>query len=272
VASKHSRYVEIAAQLRERIVAGEWAPGSTLPRLDVLAVEYRADKNTISRAIGEVLEPEGLVWSVPRRGTIVRHGMVRPHRLRGNLVKRNVATAGPGYSFPSASGQEVWQHHITPTARPGKLDNPRIARLLKVPEGSDILLRHRVTGPETEPPFQINNSWIHPRVADVPGVAGQATGPGDWLYRIEKAGHGPLSWMEFHRARLPTKGEAAELQIPVTLPVLEIVRVGRSARDGEPVEVTEYVIPSDRVETVHELHRDESAAWPWPEDAEGGSQ
>ena len=53
----------------------------------------------------------------------------------------------------------------------------------------------------------------------------------------------------------------------VTMPVMEIVRVGRSALDGDPVEVTEYVIPSDRVETVHELHRDESAAWPWPEDA-----
>ena len=68
-----------------------------------------------------------------------------------------------------------------------------------------MLLRHRVTGPEAEPPFQINNSWIHPRVVGIPGVAG----------------HGPLSW-----------------------PVLEIVRVGRSASDGEP---------------VHELHRDESA-------------
>jgi hypothetical protein len=34
-------------------------------------------------------------------------------------------------------------------------------------------------------------------------------------------------------------------------------RVGRSALDGDPVEVTEYVIPSDRVETVHELHRGE---------------
>jgi GntR family transcriptional regulator len=97
-------------------------------------------------------------------------------------------------------------------------------------------------------------------------VAGQA-GPGDWLYRIEQAGHGPLSWMEYHRARLPTTAEAAELQIPVTMPVMEIVRVGRSALDGDPVEVTEYVIPSDRIETVHELHRDESAAWPWPEDA-----
>jgi len=267
VVTKHSRYAEIAAQIRARILAGEWEPGSTLPRLDVLASEYSADKNTMSRALSE-LESEGLVWSVPRRGTIVRHGMTRPHRMRGNLVKRNVATDGPGYSFPSASGQEVWRHHITPTAGPEKLDNPRIARLLKVPVGSEILLRHRVTGPETEPPFQINNSWVHPRVADVPGVAGQAPGPGDWLYRIEQAGHGPLSWMEYHRARMPAKSEAAELQIPITLPVLEIVRVGRSALDSEPVEVTEYVIPSDRVETVHELHRDESAGWPWPGDAE----
>jgi len=263
------RYLDIAARLRARIQAGEWPPGSNLPRMQNLAAEYGANRDTLARAIA-VLESEGLVWAVPRRGTVVRYGMVRPHRMRGNLVKRNLATGGPGYSFPSASGQEVWHHHITPTARPEKLDNPRIARMLKVPEGSEILLRHRVTGPETEPPFQINNSWIHPRVADIPGVAGQAPGPGDWLYRIEKAGHGPLSWIEFHRARLPTSGEAAELQIPVTLPVLEIVRVGRSALDGEPVEVTEYVIPSDRVETVHELHRDESAAWPWPDEPEAG--
>jgi len=186
--------------------------------------------------------------------------------MRGNLVKRNVATSGPGYSFPSASGQEVWVHHIAPTAKPEKLEDERIARLLKVAVGTEVLLRHRVTGPESEPPFQINNSWIHPRVADIPGVAGQASGPGDWLYRIEAAGHGPLSWMEYLRARMPSKAEAAELQIPMTIPVLVIVRVGRSAMDSEPVEVTEYVIPSDRVESVQALERDESASWPWPED------
>ena len=169
--------------------------------------------------------------------------------------------------MPSASGQEVWKHHITATAKPEKLGDPRIARLLKVPEGSEVLVRHRVTGPEAEPPFQVNNSWIHPRVADIPGVAVAGTGPvPDWLYHIEKAGHGPLSWMEYHRARLPTKERGGRVADPVTMPVLEIVRVGRSASDGDPVEVTEYVIPSDRVETVHELHRDESAAWPWPEE------
>lgn len=268
---RNSRYPQIAAQLRARILAGEWEPGSRLPTLDVLAAEYGADKNTVARAVNEVLEPEGLVWAVPKRGTIVRHGMARPHRLRGNLVKRNVATGGPGYSWPSASGQEVWKHHVPATAKPEKLEDPRLARFLKVEAESEVLVRHRVTGPEDEPPFQISNSWIHPRVADIPGVAVTVPGPvSDWVYRIEKAGHGPLSWMEYHRARLPSGSEAAELQIPVTMPVMEIVRVGRSALDGDPVEVTEYVIPSDRVETVHELHRDESAAWPWPEDDDRG--
>jgi len=266
VPARNSRYPEIAALLRTRILDGEWQPGSTLPTLDELAAEYGADEDTVSRAISEVLEPEGMVWAVPEHGTIVRHGLVRPHRLRGNLVKRNRATDDPGYSFPAASGQEVWKHHITPTAKPEKLTDGRIARMLGVPEGSMVLLRHRVTGPETEPPFQVGNSWIHPRVADIPGVADQSPGPGDWLYRIEQAGHGPLYWMEYHRARLPSKAEAAELQIPMTMPVLEIVRVGRSASDNQPVEVTEYVIPSDRVETVHELHREKSAAWPWPDD------
>ena len=126
-------------------------------------------------------------------------------------------------------------------------------------EGSEVMRRFRVTGPETEPPFQINDSWIHPRgAAEVPEVASQAPGPGDWLYRLEMAGHGPLSWRETHRARMPTKAEADLLQIPVTLPVLEIVRVGTSAKDGKPIEVTMYVIPSDRVEQVVVLERDET--------------
>ena len=267
---KHSRYLEIAADLRSRILTGEWEPGSLLPRLDDLAPEYGANRDTIARAVKQ-LEGENLVWAVPRRGTIIRHGMARPHRLRGDLVRRNEATDEPGYSFPSATEQEVWHHHIPPSATWETLDDERIARLLKVPAGSKILLRHRVTGPPNEPPFQINNSWIHPRVAELPGVTSQPASPGhtgppgQWLYHIEKAGHWPISWMEFHRARLPTKAEATELQIPVTLPVMEIVRVGRSGKDDQPVEVTEYVIPGDRVEQGMSLHRAENASDPWPD-------
>jgi GntR family transcriptional regulator len=47
------------------------------------------------------------------------------------------------------------------------------------------------------------------------------------------------------------------------------MRVGTSGGDGQPIEVTEYIVTSDRVETVHVLHRDESAQAPWPDGTEG---
>jgi GntR family transcriptional regulator len=142
--------------------------------------------------------------------------------------------------------------------------------MLGVPEGTACFRRHRVTGPETEPPFQISDTWIHPDIArDVPEVTATQPGPvSSWLHAIEtKGGHWPITWMETHRARLPTVEEAAELQIPLSVPVLEIARAGRSGATGKPVEVTVYVIPGDRVETVQVLQRDESAQDPWPEDA-----
>lgn len=260
-----SRYLDIAAGLRRRIVDGEWEPGTKLPRMADMAREYGVNRDTMARAIA-ILEAEGLVWAVPRRGTVVRYGLVRPRRPRGNLVKRNLVTGTPGYSFPSASGQEVWKHHMPPVAGVAKLTDTRLARMLGVPEGTEVMRRFRVTGPETEPPFQIGETWIHPRgSAAVPEVANQAPGPSEWVYLLEQAGHGPISWRETHRARMPSKEEADLLQIPVTLPILEIVRVGTSAQDNQPIEVTVYVIPADRVEQVVVLERDESAAWPWPD-------
>jgi GntR family transcriptional regulator len=180
------------------------------------------------------------------------------------LVKRNEHATG--YSFPSASSKEVWVRHGKAINAPAPLDDPRIAKLLGVKPGTEVLRRFRVTGPASEAPFQINISWIHPRVADIVADVDANPAAGEWLYRIEKAGHWPISWMEIHRARMPSKDEAALLDIPTNLPVLEIVRVGTSGSDNKPVEVTEYVVASDRVETVHVLHRDDNAQQPWPDD------
>lgn len=115
-------------------------------------------------------------------------------------------------------------------------------------------------------PFQINDSWIHPDIAkEAPQIREQDPAPGAWLYHIERAGHWPLQWIEYHRARQVTREEAAELEIPTSMWVLEIVRVGRSGKSLKPVEVTSYVIPADRIETVQVLERDESAKDPWPD-------
>jgi GntR family transcriptional regulator len=256
--------LDIASKIRERIEAGEWTPGARLPRLDDFAAEYGANRDTIARAVA-ALEAEGYVWAVQGRGIAVRYGTMRPRRPRGDLVKRNEQATG--YSFPSASSQEVWVRHGEATNAPARLDDSRIARLLGVQPGTEVLRRFRVTGPASEAPFQINISWIHPRVADVVAHVDANPAAGEWLHHIERGGHWPISWMEIHRARMPTKEEAALLEIPTGLPVLEIVRVGTSGSDGKPVEVTEYIVASDRVETVHVLHRDDSAQDPWPDDA-----
>ena len=97
MAGQVGRYLEIVTDLRTRILGGQWAPGAKLPRMADLAREYSVNRDTVARAVA-VLEAEGLLWAVPRRGTIVRHGMSRPRRPRGNLVKRNVGTDDPGYS------------------------------------------------------------------------------------------------------------------------------------------------------------------------------
>ena len=262
MAAGNSRYLDIAADLRTRVLGGEWEPGANLPRMTDLARQYGVNRDTLARAIA-ILEAEGLVWAVPRRGTMVRHGMVRLRRTRGNLVRRESVADTFVYSFPSASGQEAWKHHITPTTRLENLADSRLARLLGVSEGTKVVRRFGVTGPGTEPPFQISDTWIHPRGAtEVPEIAGHAHGSSDWIYLLELAGHGPISWKETHRARMPSKEEADLLQIPVTLPVLEIVRVGTSAKDSQPIEVTMCVIPSDRLEQVVILEREETAASP----------
>jgi DNA-binding transcriptional MocR family regulator len=65
-----------------RILSGEWEPGAGLPRMTDLARRYGVN-----------------------RGTVVRHGMSRPRRPRGNLVKRNAGTGEPGYSFTRAASR-----------------------------------------------------------------------------------------------------------------------------------------------------------------------
>ena len=167
-------------------------------------------------------------------------------------------------SFPAAMGNELWTHHIKPDARKAPIDDPRLAHMLNVPAGEMVMRRLRVTGPDGEPAFQISTTWIHPRItAEVPEVEDpQGTGPGAWIDAIEATGHGPLEWLERRRVRMPTLDEAKLLLIPAELPVWEIVRTSYSAKDEKAVDVTQVIIPGDRMEEVSRLRRDESAQWP----------
>jgi DNA-binding GntR family transcriptional regulator len=61
-------YQQVAAQLREQIASG--ALGPRLPSAMDLAEQMGVAPNTVQRAV-KVLREEGLVYSVPGRGTFV---------------------------------------------------------------------------------------------------------------------------------------------------------------------------------------------------------
>ncbi|MFE0382335.1 GntR family transcriptional regulator [Streptomyces inhibens] len=254
------RYEDVAADLRQRIHDGQYEIGGTLPRYEELTATYGVGRGVISSAIA-VLEREGLVRPVKRAGLQVLDWRRERRRIaRGQLVTRDPVR---GYVFPAASrADEPWQVH----GRPSRSYEPapaRVAELLSVDAGIPLLRRRRVTSPENESPFQLVDTWISPEgVRDAPQVAEISTGPGGYIDRLEEAGHGPISWHEYTRVRMPEREESQLLEISSELPVLELALSGVSAKTDRTIEVTIRVIPSDRVELVSELRRAKSAAWP----------
>jgi GntR family transcriptional regulator len=63
-------YLQLAGILRQRIAAGEWSRGP-LPSNRAFQQAYDVGEYVVTRAI-RLLEDEGLVFTVPRRGVYVR--------------------------------------------------------------------------------------------------------------------------------------------------------------------------------------------------------
>jgi GntR family transcriptional regulator len=62
-------YEQLAAVLRARVAAGDWSTGP-LPSVKALQDTYEVGRDTVLRAV-DMLRAEGLVFTVPRRGTYV---------------------------------------------------------------------------------------------------------------------------------------------------------------------------------------------------------
>lgn len=250
---------DLADVLRERVLSGKVPPGEKLATINDLMEEFGLARETVRSAVS-VLASEGLVRAVLRKGIVVQERVARRRIQRGLAVTRNPYY---GYVFPATTDpMEPWQTHGSPY-RSLETAPQNVADAFEVEVGSTVLRRRRVTSPEGEPPFQIADTWISPSaVMDAPQVAEPSTGPGGYLDRLEEAGHGPISWQETTRVKMPSREEADLLSISTSMPVFEITMVGTSARTHKPIEVTVKIIPGDRVELVLDLHRAESASWP----------
>lgn len=248
-------YQRIAAELRDAIASGEYPPGSTLPQITALMARYGVARQTVRDAIN-VLETEGLVQAIRRRGTVVR---ARPERHR--IVRhRAVYRDDLGYLFSSDSAN--WRE-VRPSVveyRPAPTD---IARLLGVPPGDDVLVRDRLLGDlSREERRQATTSYLPANVARGSAIELPRTGPGGIYDRLEQdLGYGPLTWAEEVSSQAATAADTAELLLPPGVPVLRVVRV-TSARSGRVVEVNDTHISAELYVLRYPLRREPSARWP----------
>jgi len=239
-------YRELAAALRDAIQAGDYPPDSTLPKQADLAERYDVNVNTVRKAVS-VLEAEGLVTPVRRRGTVVR---ARPPMKR--LGVERYAKSKWKYGLVAfaadreASGQTWKRDDQTNQVSKTKADI-EVAEALAIEPGSPVYERARLVKQDGTPTHTLTSYYRPEHVENTPIVdpkPGTAT-PGGGFAVLTLQGLEPDSMTESFHSRMPTPDEIDELDLPAGEPVMILQRTTRAA-DGTPVEFARGVHAASR--------------------------
>lgn len=93
---KQLKYVQLMADLKEKILSGEIQPGEKIPSENILAAQYQVSRQTVRKAIA-IMENEGYVYAEHGRGTFCTE-LVRHKHESGNIAV--VTTYLSDYIFP----------------------------------------------------------------------------------------------------------------------------------------------------------------------------
>ena len=240
-------YRELAAHLRDAILSGEYAEGSTLPKQSELAEHFAVNVKTVRSAVA-VLASEGLVTPVRRRGTVVRK---RPtmRRLGAERYAKSKWKFGNLVAFAAdreASGRDWKPDDQTQTVRQLDADT-EVAEALGVEPGSPVYERARLVK-DADGPTHTLTSYYRPEdvegtptVDPTPGPAGRGGG----FAVLTMQGLEPDTITETTWARMPTPDEIKTLELPAGEPVVILTRVTRT-KTGRVVEFARGVHAASR--------------------------
>lgn len=219
-------YREVAAHLREAIQSGTFAPGSTLPNQSDLARSHAVSLGTIRKAVG-LLEAEGLVTPVRRRGTVVRPRppMRRLGPERYAKSKWKFANVVAFAADRAASGRSWKPSDQTQTVDQVAADAD-VAGAFGVPLGTLVYRRARLIKDSGIPTHTLTSYYLpadvenSPIIDPTPGPAG----PGGGFAVLTMLGLEPHHITETFHARMPTPAESQTLQLPAGEPVMILER------------------------------------------------
>lgn len=239
-------YRELASALRDAIQAGTYPAGSTLPKQDEIAIEHGVNVNTVRKAVS-VLEAEGLVTPVRRKGTVVRP---RPPMKRlgvDRYAKHKWKFGLVAFAADREASGRAWKRDDqSNTVRETEAD-VEIAEALRIDVGAPVYERARLIRDAGDPTHTLTSYYRPDHVVGTPLVdpkPGTAT-PGGGYAVLTMQGLEPDHMTETVCARMPTPDELAELNLPAGEPVMVLHRTTFTA-DDVPVEFARGVHAASR--------------------------
>jgi GntR family transcriptional regulator len=203
-----AHYAEIVADLRRRILDGEFAVGSRLPSEATLAQEYGVTRSPVRRAMAQ-LARQSLVLSRPRGGWIVQ----AHHQTQG--FDRMLSFAQWAESGGRIPGGLIASRERRPATA-------REARLLGIRLGEPLLCFTRVRTLDGRPMMVERSAWapwVAPAIDAVPDDVGSTTAA------LAEAGIRVTSGNHRIEAVAASKQDAELLGVRRSSPLLQVGRI-----------------------------------------------
>jgi DNA-binding GntR family transcriptional regulator len=233
-------HLQVADDLRRRIVEGELEPGTRLPSRAALAGEHRVSEQVIRRAIDQ-LTAEGLLFVQAGARPIVR-GRPTVTRLTRSWYREQRAEGSPFRADMVAQGQRGnWTVHSERTTA-----SPRIAERLKISPDAGTMRSQYVFLADAQP-VMLSTSWEPLAITGGTPIALPEQGPlagRGVIERMAAIGQVITYAEEVVTARPVTAAEGERLQATAGTIVIVVERTYLT--DEHPVETADIIVPVDR--------------------------
>ncbi|WP_296719919.1 GntR family transcriptional regulator [Erythrobacter sp.] len=237
------RYLQLAGELREAILKGEFAGGRQFPTETVLCRKYDVSRYTVREALRR-LEAEGLIQRRRGSGTTVQ-----PAAARGGALHQPLSNVGELLQY--AQGSEV----IYELQGGGPLPGEVAVQLAEPTHGDWTRYRGVRRHAGDAPPIAVTDAYFHEMLGDA--VAALDLGAGTLFSQIEQ-----LAGVQIGKVTQDIQAIAADAPIAVALEVEEgspVLRILRCYFDpkGRIFEISVSHHPGDRF--AYAMHIDVEA-------------
>lgn len=255
------RYVQLAEELRDKILSGEMPAGKPMPSETELAASSGLSRTSVRNALRQLRE-WGLVRAEQGRGTYVRAPRTRVRRRnieRYQWEKDRVHASEDerrstgGTERDTSLTVDDLQFHARYRTMPATDD---LARRFGVPTGTQLLQRLYWTSAKHEDaPLSMSRSHLlYDMVAANPALLDEANEPwpGGTQHQLSTLGIEVDRITDEVTARPPMPDEADILRIEAGVSVLALYKTCIDTT-GKVVEVAEAIYPGDRTELVYDI-------------------